>query len=54
MVAGIATLLIWLVLGYNTLMHEVFLALTASIVVYVICALGHSRRVDLNQLLTGD
>jgi Na+/pantothenate symporter len=54
MVVGTATLLIWLVLGYNTLMHEVFPALAASIVVYVICALGHSRRVDLNQLLTGD
>ena len=54
MVVGTATLLIWLVLGYNALMHEVFPALAASIVVYVICALGHSRRVDLNQLLTGD
>jgi Na+/proline symporter len=54
MAAGIATLLIWLMLGYNTLLHEVFPALAASIVVYVGCALRHSQRVDLDQLLTGD
>ena len=54
MAAGITTLIVWLIAGYNTLLHEVFPALTVSIAVYVACALGHSRRVDLDRLLASD
>jgi sodium/pantothenate symporter len=54
MAAGITTLIVWLIAGYNTLLHEVFPALAVSIAVYVACALGHSRRVDLDRLLASD
>ena len=54
MAVGITTLIVWLIAGYNTLLHEVFPALAVSIAVYVACALGHSRRVDLDRLLASD
>lgn len=54
MAAGIMTLIVWLIAGYNTLLHEVFPALAVSVAVYVACALGHSRRVDLDRLLASD
>ena len=54
MAVGITTLIVWLIAGYNTLLHEVFPALAVSVAVYVACALGHSRRVDLDRLLASD
>ncbi len=54
MAAGITTLIVWLIAGYNTLLHEVFPALAVSIAVYVACALGQARRVDLDRLLASD
>ena len=52
MAAGVTTLLIWLGLGFNAMLHEVFPALVASILVYIVCALACSQRADLDQLLS--
>ena len=53
MAAGIMTLIVWLIAGYNTLLRSLS-ALAVSVAVYVACALGHSRRVDLDRLLASD
>ena len=52
MVAGVVTLLVWLSLGLNALVHEVFPALGMSLLIYVFVALQDQTRVDLSQLLT--
>lgn len=52
MMAGVATLLVWLSQGYGSVVHEVFPALALSLAVYGATALLDQRSVDLNQLLS--
>ena len=52
MAAGVTILLIWLGLGFNAVLHEVFPALVASIMVYIVCALASAQRADLDQMLS--
>jgi Na+/pantothenate symporter len=51
MILGVVVLLIWLGLGYNNVLHEVFPALAASVAVYVGVARVSAQRVDLPKLL---
>jgi Na+/pantothenate symporter len=51
MAAGILTLLVWLALGYNVVIHEVFPALGVSTLVYVLLAKVSEQRVDLARLV---
>ena len=43
MVSGVAVLLLWLALGYNRVLHEVFPALAVSVVVYWVFAVLGTR-----------
>lgn len=54
MAVGVAALLIWLGLGYNSFLHEVFPALAASLLVYVAVASACVQRVDLAKLMALD
>jgi Na+/pantothenate symporter len=51
MIVGVVVLLIWLGLGYNNVLHEVFPALAVSVAVYVGVARASAQRVDLPKLL---
>ena len=50
MAAGVVTLLVWLALGYNVFIHEVFPALCVSAASYFLMAIVKDRRADLEQL----
>jgi SSS family transporter len=51
MAAGILTLLVWLALGYNVVIHEVFPALGVSTLAYVLLAKVSEQRFDLARLV---
>ena len=51
MIVGVVVLLIWLGLGYDNFLHEVFPALAASVAAYVCVARASAQRVDLPKLL---
>ncbi|MEC8075609.1 MAG: hypothetical protein VX122_05605, partial [Pseudomonadota bacterium] len=50
MAAGVVTLLVWLALGYNVFIHEVFPALCASAASYILVAIVKNRRADLEEI----
>ena len=50
MAAGVVTLMVWLALGYNVFIHEVFPALCVSAASYFLMAIVKDRRADLEQL----
>ena len=51
MAAGIFTLLVWLALGYNVVIQEVFPSLGVSTLAYVLLANVSEQRVDLARLV---
>jgi Na+/pantothenate symporter len=53
MAAGVVTLLVWLALGYNVFIHEVFPALCVSAAFYFLMAIAKDRRADLEELFGG-
>ena len=50
MAAGVVTLLVWLALGYNVFIHEVFPALCVSAASYILVAIVKNRRADLEEI----
>lgn len=54
MAAGVVTLLAWLALGFNLLIHEVFPALGISTIVYLCLANLSRQDVDLESLVAAD
>jgi Na+/pantothenate symporter len=51
MVVGVMTLLAWIGSGMSNILHEVFPALAASLLVYAVVALTSDDTVDLEQMV---